>query len=427
MQNYTAQSRKRRFTMASNSLRETVRKDGLRIITKKLPYTKRVRVAVEVGVGSAYDPSGYEGLAHFLEHMAFAGTKFQQSADINMAVSQYLLDFGAYTAELGITYFGEAVYTRFRELCEILFDVYLYPIFPGDKIEKEKEIIRNEIAKHKNNDRHNAHFALCNLLWRKNPHMRFSAGTPESVERINRDVLVGIFTERYVPSNTVIIGTGKIEHEALVEKVNETFALNSAKVSHNKWDDESGEPPAKKKIIIEKPGREIAVVNYGCKIPALNEREKNALFLLNCMFHFMLETEIRNKRGFAYSTESALFGNCQLGDYFLFLAEVLRPRINETADLIYDTVCNYPLQKKIFEIYKTSFDNFLLVSTESPQDWHELIADIIIEEGRDLSYLKSYLQRRRKILSKMTFEEVVELRRKIIRPEHLACAIIKPS
>ncbi|MBU4480431.1 insulinase family protein, partial [Patescibacteria group bacterium] len=202
------QGRKRRFMMASDSLRETIREDGLRIITKRLPCTKRVRVAVEVGIGSAYDPPEHKGLWHFVEHMAFAGTKLRQSVDINIATSHSLLNFGAYTAKLGITYFGEAVYTRFHELCDLLFDVYLHPIFPKDKIKKEKEIICNEIVEHENNDRHNAYFALCNLLWRKNNPLRsFSAGTPRSVKRINRRILFNAFTKWYVPSNTIVIGT----------------------------------------------------------------------------------------------------------------------------------------------------------------------------------------------------------------------------
>jgi len=96
----------------ASSVRETIREDGLRIITKRLPYTKRTRLAILCSVGSAYDPPGYEGLHHYLEHAVHMGTQSRTSHEIRALTEQYFLTHNAETRQTETIYFGEAVFTR---------------------------------------------------------------------------------------------------------------------------------------------------------------------------------------------------------------------------------------------------------------------------------------------------------------------------
>ena len=75
--------------MASSSLRETVREDGLRVITKKLLGAQEARLAVRIGTGAAYDPRGRSGKFHFLEHALFRGTANMTVEKINNFVDFY--------------------------------------------------------------------------------------------------------------------------------------------------------------------------------------------------------------------------------------------------------------------------------------------------------------------------------------------------
>ena len=413
------------------SLQETIREDGLRIITKKVSYTKKTRLAVMALVGSAYDPPGSGGLFHFFEHMAFKGTNTKSYLDIQSLLARYCLSSSASTGKLQTIYWGESVYLNFENTCEIIFDMYQNSIFPKEEFQKEKEVILNEIARNNDDDSHCAYMTLYKLLWKYNPQRNYGTGTPEEVMGITREMLLKAKDQWYVPSNTVVIGTGRLEHSLLVDKANQAFPIDFRKVAHQYWDDECEQVPDIKEEIIKKSGRQKAIIVFGCKLPIFSDREMRAAIILGRMLgggrDSLLHREIRSKKGLAYSVSGGIYGSRRQSSYFLCVrADVLPQKVEEVKQLMPEIICNYKLDKNHFQIMKERNMDGILVGLESPKDWQDIIIDKIIDNGEKLSCLNHCLARYLKIVSGIKYEEIVEMRKKILKPEKLACVIVEP-
>lgn len=414
------------------SVRETIREDGLRIITKSMPSTKRVRIAVVALVGSAHDPPGKDGLFHFFEHMAFKGTETKTAKELKELFGQYFLVANAATYRLWTSYFGESVYRRTPQLCETIFDMYQNSIFPEEEIEKEKQVVFQEIARNNDSDYHKAFMELSKSLWEKNPLRKYGDGSPEDVRLITREVLQAMHKVWYVPSNTVIIGAGKIDHEALVEKAYLAFPYKEKGVSHAQWNNECFILPTQKEIIIERPEREKTIVLLGCKIPSPNEQEKNQLDILLSIlakgFDSLLWNEIREKRGLAYSVGGSSTGYSQLGHYLYFWAETLPKRVAKVKQLLHEIIYEHPINDKChFQRTKERILDQKEVAGETPAEWYNIILNKILDEKSEVDSLNGYFTKTRNLIKEITHEEVMDLRTRLISPERLVCVVVKPK
>lgn len=413
----------------ASTLNETVREDGLRVITKKLQNTKKVILAVSALAGLSDDHEDKEGLMHFFEHMAFKGTTTKSMKDVKKLLGRFVYP-NAYTDWLRTCYYAVAPHVRTHLLQDIIFDIYLHPVFPQDEIEKEKEVVLNETAKFENYDCSKADNELSKLLWKKNPVRRVSCGTPEGLSKITRETLFEAHRKWYVSSNTAIVAVGNVNHENLVKTAFAAFPLGSGKITRRVWDDEATENPAEKKTVVERRDRACGVVLFGCKVPRFSDKEKDVVTILNRMlghsFDSLLFEEIREKRGYVYSTWSQFTDVTGLAGSLQFCAEMLPARLAEVADLVFDVVCNYKLEEAHFLRTKEAVFDALLIDLEGHYEWLSKINHKVLDEGCELSDLGNYAKKRIKELSGITFEEILDMRKKLITPERLACAIVKP-
>lgn len=416
--------------MSTPSLRETIREDGLRVITKLMPHTKRFRLALVAGVGAAYDPPSHRGVFHFLEHVSFAGTTGLSNEDINNLLERYCRE-KQHNAETGDTctiYWGEAVYRHFREICDLFIDIYFNPIFPEKRIESEKEVVLSELARYKDTSIYKADLALREILWKKNPQRREILGTKESIKSITRELLLNLHRRWYIPSNTVIIGIGKINHEHLVRRVFAALPVNRRTVCHREWPHEAEENPHRKEMIIESIDRKTAAIKIGCKIPPFGDRERDMVDILNDMLNWTLYQEVREEFGGTYSVESSFdSGDHQLGYCFNASTEVLPQHIEKVKELMWKIICQRPLEKDRFELERDSGIDDWLVEMESLGSWQEVIVERVIKERKDLSFLYKFSQKHRSSLSGIKFREVVEMRKKFLSEDRLVCVIVKPK
>ena len=118
-------------------INETIRKDGLRIISCHVPNKRSVQVELISRVGSAYDPADHQGLFHCFEHMAFKGTKTRSIEDLQSFSAKNLFGGNAATGTLGTTYDASVVDRKMPEACEYLCDIYFNSTFPARELKKK--------------------------------------------------------------------------------------------------------------------------------------------------------------------------------------------------------------------------------------------------------------------------------------------------
>jgi len=333
----------------SGALRKTTRKDGLVIITKHLPDTKRFRISIGAKVGSAYDPPDKDGLHHFFEHMAFKGTKNRSGLELRALMNRYSHHHNAYTARLETVYQLEGI-SRHRDIiCDLAFDIYQNSIFPVDELIKEKEVVENEITRDHDQNDYVVDFELWKLLWQKNPLRKFGVGTYEGIQCVSRDDLLNVHSQSYKPHNTFIVASGDVDHDILVTRIKSWIPLDDQAPGPSNvctWDDEWQVPPVQKEHVLLKPGAKNAHVAVGLKIPNRNsftEREGLVLIVLVNMLNEMLFQEVREKRGYAYTIGAGLGGDFELGHYLQFSGEMLPNRVHEVRSVMHEVIHELPL------------------------------------------------------------------------------------
>jgi len=272
-----------------------------------------------IGTGSRYETEAQVGISHFIEHLCFKGTtKRPTSRDISVAIEGiggYLN--GGTDKELTV-YWCKVAKPHFSLAFDVLADMLLNSRFDPVDIEKEHQVIIEEINMGNDSPSQRVSLLIDQLLWTGHPLGRDIAGTRESISAITRDMLLDYLATQYQPGNTVVAIAGGIHHKEMLAVVNQTLG------NWTGWQKQPGyaayqEQPAQR-IRIET--RDMEQVQLCLALPGLpiSHPQRFTLDLLNVILgegmSSRLFTEIRDKLGLAYSIHSYV-------DHFLDTGSVI--------------------------------------------------------------------------------------------------------
>ena len=138
--------------MSRSSLYEVTRlQNGTRIATAWMPHLRGVSIGVWTAVGGRHETATQCGVAHFLEHLFFKGTGNRTAMELTTAIEGVGGYLNAYTTEDHTCYYAKADAAYFGRSAEVLLEMYLDAQFPEQEIEREREVIREEILSLKDN------------------------------------------------------------------------------------------------------------------------------------------------------------------------------------------------------------------------------------------------------------------------------------
>lgn len=413
-------------------INETRRKDGLRIISCYLPHKKTIQVKLIARVGYAYDPPDKKGLFHCFEHMAFKGTKKRDIRELQSIDSKNLFSRNASTEALGTIYEAAVIDRKLPLACDYLCDIYFNPVFPIHELEREKRPIILEVAQIKDDDMSLAHQTLLENLYKDNPICANGGGTTESIKRIKRSDLIEQKKKWHIPSNTIAIAVGNVRHSDFVKEINKRIKRNSAKTPLKEWPDESDQLPAKKEIVIARPGRKKMILLVGCKIPEnIDDRTSEAFSMFSKLIgkqpNSRLWNEIREKRGLAYTVRGSYSGSPGLGRMFFAYTEI-NPKERKNVEKILWKLLFRPLSEKreFKELKEIMFDAFEIGAAEQGGDYAQLIWRKVLE-NKPVKGVERDSKRRLKIIADMSLKDLEKARKEFIRPERFVTVVIKPS
>ena len=198
--------------------------NGLRIITSEMPYTRSVSVCIFVGVGSRYEVDTVAGVSHFIEHLCFKGTPKRAAArDIATAIEGVGGILNAGTDKELTIYWSKVASIHFPLVVDVLGDILLNSKFDKEEIERERQVIVDEIHMIKDSPYQRVGMLIDELLWPGHPLGRDIAGSAESVTAMTRDDMLNFMAGRYYPRNTVVAVAGNIQHEEVVRNIEEVM------------------------------------------------------------------------------------------------------------------------------------------------------------------------------------------------------------
>jgi len=287
--------------------RKSVLSNGLRVLTGSMPHTHSVCAAIFIGVGSRYEAESEAGISHFIEHICFRGTPTRPtSREISEAIEGVGGILNGATDKEMTFYWCKVAEHHFAAATEVLVDMIINSKFASEDIEKERQVIVEEINMCKDAPSQQAGLLIDELLWHGHPLGRDIAGDRKSVSATSRKKLLAFLKNRYTPGNVVVTVTGNIEHDEVVATVDRLLG---------KW--ASAPAPAPYSAYHEIPSprvkvekRELEQAHLCLAVPAVSifDPRRFPLDLLNVILgegmSSRLFAEIRDKLGLAYSINS---------------------------------------------------------------------------------------------------------------------------
>lgn len=197
---------------------------GVTIATAEIPHMSSVSLGIWVGVGGRYEPERLCGASHFIEHMLFKGTRRRTAREISQDVEGIGGYLNAFTTEEHTCFYAKAGCDRFEHLWDVLADMFLNSTFDPIEIEKERNVIKEELAMYTDQPHHYVQDLLNETMWPDQPLGRPLTGTEKTLNALTRADLVGFLRDNYVASGTLISVAGNIKHKQAVQTVSKLLS-----------------------------------------------------------------------------------------------------------------------------------------------------------------------------------------------------------
>lgn len=274
--------------------------NGLTVATDRIDGVESAALGVWVGTGARSETAATNGVAHLLEHMAFKGTNTRSAAQIAGEIEDVGGHLNAYTSREVTAYYARVLKEDAPTAIDILADILLRSTFDATELDRERDVILQEIGQASDTPEDVAHDAFQLAAFPDQPVGRPILGAPEIIRTIPREAIVDYMSARYRPNAMVVSAAGAIDHGRFVEMAERLFG-----------DMTTGEAPAiepaaykgGEQRILKKS--EQAHLFFGLPGPAFGADEYYAGHVFSTLFgggmSSRLFQEVREKRGLCYS------------------------------------------------------------------------------------------------------------------------------
>lgn len=280
--------------------------NGLTIVGEEIPYLKSITLGVWVNAGSRIESEKLSGISHFIEHMLFKGTKNRTSKEIASTIDNLGGQINAFTSKECTCYYVKLLDEHIDIGLDILSDMFLNPLFDKEDIEKERQVILEELKMYEDSPEDLVYDLLMEGVYKTDALGGNIIGTKESLDNMNREVISDYFKKYYVASNSVISISGNFKFEEIVKLIEEKFKnLNKGDVNI-----EITTPEFHPCFIAKNKDTEQVNLAISLKAIPLEDREDTyALSIINNIFGGSISSRlfqnIRENKGLVYSIYSA--------------------------------------------------------------------------------------------------------------------------
>ncbi|MCT4622693.1 MAG: insulinase family protein, partial [Schleiferiaceae bacterium] len=280
---------------------------GIRVIHK--PTNAEVsHCGLMVLAGSRDEQEDEQGLAHFIEHSLFKGTKKRRAFHILSRLDEVGGELNAFTSKEETFIYGSFLNTYYNRAIDLIFDITFQSKFPAKEIEKEKDVILDEILTYLDSPSEAIFDDFEDLLFEGHTLGRNILGTKESLKRFDRDMILGFIDRLYQPENMVFCSVGNISEKKLRRSLEKADQMAQ---SRTKVDVRNPINLYKPQALRFKKSNFQSHVILGNRACSMHAKDLVAYTMLNNILggpglNSRLNLNIREKYGFAYSLESFL-------------------------------------------------------------------------------------------------------------------------
>lgn len=296
--------------------------NGLRVIHQPSD-SNVVYCGYELNVGTRNEEPGYEGMAHFCEHVSFKGTKRRKSWHISNALESVGGDLNAYTNKEDTVYYAAVLKEHTARAIDLLTDIVFYSTYPQAEIDKEVEVICDEIESYNDSPAELIYDEFENLLFANHALGHNILGTAERV-RSFKTADAQRFTQRYYrPENSIFFLYGDVDFKRVVrllERATSDFAPSKPIIEPAL---NQPLPPNMPDFIEKNRGTHQAHVMVGTRGYDIHDKRRMSLYLLNNLLggpgmNARLNLSLRERHGLVYTVESSMVSYCDTGVWAIY-------------------------------------------------------------------------------------------------------------
>ncbi len=401
---------------------------NLKIILVPMAGAKTVVGYFSCRAGGKYETKQNNGIAHFVEHMAFKGTKKWPTAlDIAKEVEGKGGDSNASTGDEITNYFIHLPYKHIEIVCDVLSDMIFNSLFKPEEIEKEKGIIIQELRMSKDIPmRHVLSWLWPALLYGDQPAGWRIAGTEESIQNMKRENFIEFTDGLYTDENCVFCLAGRMDTEKAFTMANNYFC-GIAKGTPNILKPAAIEAQNEPALLLESRDTEQSHLVLGVRAFNFHHPKREALQILDIILggnmSSRLFTEIREKRGLAYYISTFRETQSDVG-VFASRAGVSREKVIEAFTVIideYKKLCDEKVPEEELQRAKDYIIGSSQMALESAVDIAQFLANQWVMKGK----IESFSALVKKIKA-VTTEDIQAVAQEIFVNKGLNLAVVGP-
>ena len=297
--------------------------NGLRVI--HLPSASPVvYCGYEIAAGTRDEEPGEEGLAHFVEHVTFKGTERRSSMQILNTLERVGGDLNAFTQKEDTVYYAAILKEHLPKAVDVLTDIVFHSTYPQSEIDKEVEVICDEIESYNDSPAELIYDDFENILFEGHPLGHNILGNAERVRKFTTEDALRFARKYYTPENSIFFAYGDVEFEKLVRLLEKEERGEIGEERGERKEEREMLSGSASSFVIREKGTHQAHVMLGTRGYDIHHPLRIPLYLLNNLLggpgmNARLNISLRERNGLVYTVESTMvsYGDTGLwGVYF---------------------------------------------------------------------------------------------------------------
>jgi len=344
--------------------------NGLRLVHVSMP-TQVAWCGRAINAASPDEQEGHYGLAHFVEHTIFKGTKHRRAWHILNRMERVGGELNAYTTKEGTMLYSVFPGEHLPRAVDLLADLVQWSVFPQEELDRERDVVLEEAASYRDTPSDAVYDDFEDLLFADSELGHNILGRKEDLERLSSDDCMRYLKTLYVPANMAFFSVGPARPDRVFRLAEKAFGAMSHALPPRHRSVPSSVAPFNKVIQI---GTHQAHTIVGARVPDMSHPLRYALMLLNNILggpgmNSLLNVELRERRGYVYTVESTLtlLSDCGWMEIYLGCDPDDVPSSLRVIERITSRLSQQLLPERRLEAYKKQYCGQLVVAADSTE------------------------------------------------------------
>ncbi len=400
--------------------------NGQTVVIQEVKNNPIVTIDTWIKTGSIDEDDSNNGVAHFLEHLFFKGTKNHESGEFDQILETKGAITNAATSKDFTHYYVTIPSKDFDLAMELHGDMMLHPLIPRNEMEKERKVVLEEINKDLVSPTRILQENLNSMMYTTHPYKRKVIGRSDVIETITRDQVLNFYNAHYSPSNMITIVVGDVDTNHALERIKEVFNAEYKKQTKTIYPKESQLTSQQKKVEYIKTESGYMVIGF--RGTPINDNDSCALDVLSTILgdgrSSVLNQVLKEKKRLAFSVDA---GNSTFRDdgIFYISANFEPEKCKQVQSAIFDEIKNIQdkgVSDEQLSLAKNIIERNTYYSRES-------ITNIATEIGytmaltNDIKFYDTYLDK----IKSVSKDEVKRVANKYLGENRSAVSIILPE